>query len=161
MRHEKITLPEIQLVGIAVRTSNAKEMNQATAQIGTTIQRYLDEAIAQKIQHKKSPGKTCCVYTEYESDQNSDYTYLIGEEVTSSMPQAGLKLITVPKQTYIKFTTEPGKMPAIAISAWQTIWGTSFSDWGGRRFKTDFELYDERALDPDNAVLDICIGVNR
>ena len=36
------------------------------------------------------------------------------------------------------------------------------SDLGGkRRYIADFEVYDERAADHDNVVLDVCIGVQK
>ena len=38
-------LPEIRLAGISARTSNAAEMDKATAKIGLTMQRFFTEDI--------------------------------------------------------------------------------------------------------------------
>jgi predicted transcriptional regulator YdeE len=101
------------------------------------------------------------VYTEYATDHTGEYTYFIGEEVDASaeVPE-GLSTITVPQQNYAKFTTESGQMPAVCINAWMDIWKMTSEDLGSdRAFKADFEVYDERALNPANTVLDIYIGI--
>ena len=51
-------------------------------------------------------------------------------------------------------------MPGIVVEAWQKIWQMSDSELGGvRSYIADFEIYDERAFDPQNAVVDIYIGI--
>ena len=74
MQKQLIELPTIKLVGITVRTNNALEMHPSTAKIGATIQQYFQNALPAKITHRKNPGVTYCVYTEYESDVTGDYT---------------------------------------------------------------------------------------
>ena len=91
------------------------------------------------------------------------YTYFVGEQVSSisdtDLPD-NLTTLTIPAQTYVKFTTEPGAMPFVVIQAWQKIWGMKQTDLGGvRRFHADFEVYDERAMNPKAAALDIYIGI--
>lgn len=72
----------------------------------------------------------------------------------------GLSIITVPEQSYAKFTTESGQMPAVCINAWMDIWKMSSENFGSdRAFMVDFEVYDERALDHSNTVLYIYIGI--
>ncbi len=91
------------------------------------------------------------------------YTYFVGEQVSNAdevnLPDDLITLI-IPAQTYVKFTTEPGTMPFVVIQAWQKIWGMKQADLGDeRRFHTDFEVYDERAMNPKAAALDIYIGI--
>jgi predicted transcriptional regulator YdeE len=51
-------------------------------------------------------------------------------------------------------------MPNVCISLWQKIWQMSPDELGGTRgYRTDFELYDERARDQNNTALDIYIGL--
>ena len=51
-------------------------------------------------------------------------------------------------------------MSEVVINAWQKIWNMSVSDFGGKRaYLADFELYDHRAGDPANAIVDIHIGI--
>jgi predicted transcriptional regulator YdeE len=161
MQKTRAKMPEIKLVGITVRTNNKAEFDTATAKIGSCVQHYFHQQVADKIPHRKNPGTTFSVFTDYESDYTGEYTYFIGEEVSSidDTPE-GLESHSIPPQTYIKFTTEPGPMPNVVIDAWQEIWKMSPEDLGGqRRYHTDFEIYDERANDPQNVVLDLYIGL--
>jgi predicted transcriptional regulator YdeE len=161
MIKELINKSEIKLVGLTARTNNKNEMNPKTAKIVELAGRFWTQNIASQIQNRKNPGVTLSVYTDYASDEHSDYTYFIGEEVSSfeSIPSGFQKLI-IPAAKYQKFTTSPGKMPDVVIDAWQQIWKMSASDFeGARAYLADFEVYDHRAIDPTNASLDIYIGI--
>ena len=161
MKKTTTTLPEIKLVGITARTNLASEMNLATAKIGTTVQKYFHGGLYEKINTRKKAGVTYCVYTDYESDFTGDYTYFIGEEVDSfdCVPE-GFETLVIPLQNYAKFTTESGPMPTVCISAWQKIWTMTPAEFGNERaYIADFEVYDERALDHQNVVLDIYVGL--
>ena len=60
---------------------------------------------------------------------------------------------------YQKFTTKTGPFPDVLIDAWEKIWKMDSLDFGGRRkYIADFEIYDERAVDPESAAVDIYIG---
>ena len=161
MRKTTVNLPGIKLIGITARTSNAKEMHPETAKIGGVMQEYFHNSVAEKILHRKTPNVTFCVYTEYESDANGAYTYFIGEEVDSFDEIAeGCKTLVIPAQTYTKFTTESGVMPEVVINAWQKIWQmTPVELMGNRAYIADFEVYDERALYPQDTAIDLYIVV--
>lgn len=156
-------LPELKLVGITARTSNAREMNQDTAKIGRTMQKFFGSAMQERITERKNPGTTFCVYTNYESDASGDYTYFIGEEVTSFNDiDQEFETLIIDVQTYVKFTNQPGPMPAVCIDMWQNIWKMDESDLGaGRAYIADFEVYDQRSSDLSNAILDIYIGIKK
>jgi predicted transcriptional regulator YdeE len=161
MKKTIVQIPELHLVGVTCRTNNASELNPLTAKIGQLIQDYFQKGLSGKIKHRKKPNNTYCVYTNYESDFNGDYTYFVGEEVTSiDEVDAEFESVIIPPQHYVKFTNGPGKMPDVCIEAWQQIWTMPASDFGGKRsYIADFELYDERSYDPQNATLDIYIGI--
>ncbi|MGX6959986.1 MAG: GyrI-like domain-containing protein [Rickettsia endosymbiont of Pentastiridius leporinus] len=156
----KYDVPEIKLVGITVRTSNAVEFNLDTAKIGATMQKFFG-GLQDKILNRKNPGKVFAVYTNYESDASGKYTYFLGEEVTSfENINKDFETLTIPVQTYAKFTPHPGQMPSIVIDMWQKIWSMDSADFGGERaYIADFEIYDERSMNPNNAILDIYIGI--
>lgn len=163
MKKEIIELKGIYLVGITCRTNTKAEMNQSTAKIGVTAQRYFSESLHDKIDNRKNPGTTYCVYTEYESDFSGDYTYFIGEEV-NSFDSIGdvFQTLTIPAQYYAKFTNGPSQMPEVCIDAWRAIWNMDDKDLGGKRnYIADFEVYDERSRDPQNAILDIYVGIKK
>ncbi|HJD56214.1 MAG TPA: GyrI-like domain-containing protein [Rickettsia endosymbiont of Pyrocoelia pectoralis] len=153
-------LLEIKLVGITARTSNSAEFNPDTAKIGATMQKFFG-GLQDKILNRKNPGKVFAVYTNYESDANGEYTYFLGEEVNSFYNiDEDFETLTVPRQTYAKFTSNSGQMPSVVIDMWQKIWSMDTERLGGERaYIADFEVYDERSIDPNNAVLDIYIGI--
>lgn len=161
MKKTQTSLSQIKLMGITARTNNANEANVSLAKITPTVQKYFHEDLPAKIPHRAKPGTTFCAYTDYESDVTGDYTYFIGEEVSSfeDVPE-GFQTLSIPAQVYAKFTTEPGPMPHVIIEAWQKIWQMTSEDFGGSRcFSADFEVYDERASDHQNVILDVYIAI--
>ena len=165
MQKTMIQLAELKLVGITTRTNNTHifEMDPATNKIAATVQKYFHAGLAEKIVARKNPGTTFCVYTNYESDFTGDYTYFIGEEVTSfEKIGEGFEKLIIPAQNYAKFTNQPGPMPTVCIDMWQNIWKMSAADFGGERaYIADFEVYDERSVDHNNVTLDIYIGIRK
>jgi len=156
-----LQFPGAKLVGITARTNNKNESNLDTAKILPCVEKYFQDQVAQTIPGRKTPNRTICAFTDYASDYMDDYTFFIGEKVGEfgNLP-AGLKSLIIPAQTYAKFTTESGPMPAVVINAWQEIWQMSDAKLGGQRsYQTDFEVYDERALNRQNTILDIYVGV--
>jgi predicted transcriptional regulator YdeE len=154
-------LGEIKLIGIKVRTSFNNELNSEMGKILPCVMKYFHEKLFTKIPYRKKPGTTFCVYTEYEHDYRGNYSYFIGEEVSSleKIP-SGLESLTIPPQKYVKFTTEPGTMPSVVKDAWKKIWEMSNETLGGKRvYQSDFEIYDERAADENKIVLDLFIGI--
>lgn len=162
MKQDIFQRDPILLVGIQVRTNNAQEFKKLDGKIFPLVQKYFHHNLAEKIPHRKKPGTTFCAYTDYESDYQGDYTYFIGEEVSSfetPFPE-GFEKLVIPQQVYAKFTTGPAPMPEVLEDAWQTIWDMPSEKLGGtRRYHTDFEIYDERAADHQNIVMDIYIGL--
>lgn len=163
MQKSKLQLSEIKLVGIKVRTKNIDEIefDNQTAKIFPCVQKYFHQKIADKIPHRKKPGTTFCVYTDYESDHNGEYTYFIGEEVTEFHDITdSLETLIIPSQIYAKFTTGPAPMPSVVKEAWKKIHAMSLETLGGKRsFRADFEIYDERSDDHQNIIMDIFIGI--
>lgn len=161
MKQEFVAQEEMSLIGITLRTSNKEEFNPETAKIGGIVQKYLAEAIYDKIPSRKNPGTTLCVYTEYESNHEGSFTYFIGQEVEANIPAPeGMVSIKVPAQKYAKFTTDAGSMPQVCINGWLEIWKMDSEKLGGEReYLADFEVYDHRAQHPENTILDIYIGI--
>lgn len=162
MEKQKVELTEIKIAGISCRTNNANEMNQDLAQIGKTVQEYFKVINKEGIKSSKNTGVTYCVYTDYATDYTGDYTFVIGQEVSSfeEIPSHFAQVI-ICAQEYTKFTTESGVMPNVCVDAWKRIWQMSDDELEGRRsYKTDLEIYDLRAADSANTILDIYIGVS-
>ncbi len=153
--------PEIKLVGISVSTSYQQELDKVKGNIFPCVLKYYHGLLYEKIPNRKKPGTTFCAYTDYESDYKGTYTYFIGEEVTSFDNLPGeFQTLIIPEQHYAKFTTLPAPMPDVIVNAWNEIWKIPPQQLGGkRRYLTDFEIYDERAADHQNIVLDIYVGI--
>lgn len=168
-KKEIVTLSPKKVIGLETRTSFQDEINPITARISSLVLRYMHEGIAQKINHKANPGTTLCGYKKYDPsfqdgvNYAGPYTYFIGDEVTTfdNCPK-DLLATEIPGGTYMKFTTLPGAMPLVIIQAWQEIWQMSEDTLGGKRtFGVDFESYDERAMNPMAAIIDIYVGIEK
>lgn len=162
MKKEKIKLDNLILVGISTRTNNKNEMDPKSAKIAPLAHSYWSKQIANSIKNRINPGVTYSIYTDYESDEHGEYTYFIGEEVKSLENQVIINFnsLIIPASNYQKFTTNAGKFPDIVIAAWQRIWQMTPADLGGKRqYKADFEMYDQRASNPDHSIVDIYIGI--
>ncbi|MCH9634185.1 MAG: hypothetical protein S4CHLAM7_09280 [Chlamydiae bacterium] len=175
MQLQHTNLNEIKLAGIHVQTSYMNESKvyedpnfaygspNETSKITPCVMKYFHEGVGEQISNRLNPGKIFCVYTDYESDYRGAYKYFIGEEVSSfeNLPD-GISTHTIPAQKYAKFTTDPGPMPSVIIDAWKEIWKTSNEQFGApREYHSDFEVYDERAADHANVIVDLFIGIQQ
>lgn len=147
------------VVGIAVRTSNAKEMT-ADGVIGKQWGRFMQEGVIGKIPNK-SDQSIVAVYTDYASDKDGEYTYLLGARVTSdSEVPAGMVAKKVPGGRFAVFTSEKGVAQKVVPETWMRINSLPKSAAGGdRSYRADFEIYDERARDPQNLQTDVYVGI--
>ena len=162
MNKEKIALESLKLVGLIARTNNKNEMTPDKGKIGPLNNQYWSNQIGNNFKHRANPGVTYCVYTDFESDENGEYTYFIGEEVNSFDDQdiSTFSTLTIEPSLYQKFTTEAGPMPDVVINAWQNIWQMDNNNFQGKRtYLADFEVYDQRAANPAKVVVDIYIGI--
>jgi predicted transcriptional regulator YdeE len=148
------------VVGIEVRTSNAKEVTNK-AVIGKEWQKFFEESILQKIPNKLD-GNIYAVYSGYDSDRDGEYSLLIGAKVPEGADvPAGLVLRKVVAGTYAVVTSEKGPVARVVVAAWQHVWGMEDHDLlgGPRAYKTDYELYDRRATNPESSEVDLHIGL--
>jgi predicted transcriptional regulator YdeE len=147
------------MMGIAVRTSNAEQMTPDRP-IGKQWERLFKEGVLAAIPNKADTN-IVALYTEYASDKDGAYTYVLGARVTKveSLP-AGMVAKNVPAGRYAVFTSERGAVQKIVVEIWQRVWATPKSALGGdRTYKSDYEVYDQRAQNPADAVVDLYVAV--
>jgi predicted transcriptional regulator YdeE len=147
------------VVGIAVRTSNA-EQTTAARPIGKQWERLFREGVLAAIPNK-ADGNIVAVYSEYASDKDGEYTYLLGARVrkVQSVP-AGMTVKNVPAGRYAVFTSDRGPVEKVVVEMWRRVWETPKNALGGdRTYKADFEVYDQRAQNPADAVVDLYVAV--
>jgi predicted transcriptional regulator YdeE len=146
------------VAGYSARTNNAAEAS-GHGKIGPLWQRWFAENLGAKIPNRVD--NVFSVYSGYAGDEKGDYTYTLGARVSSidNLPE-GITFKKIVAGRYAVFTTEKGPAMQVVPAAWQKIWATPASQLGGKRaFATDFEVYDQRAADPQNAQVSIYIGL--
>jgi predicted transcriptional regulator YdeE len=153
-----VTGDEFLVIGIEARTSNAREATRDS--VIPKQWKEMRSGLLSKIPNRID-SSIIALYTDYESDQNGPYTYVLGAKVSSAdkVPE-GMVARRVPAGKYGVFTSDRGPVAEVVLNAWKRIWSWSHSNPEIRRnYKTDFEVYDERAADAANAQVEIHVGI--
>ncbi|MPT33723.1 MAG: AraC family transcriptional regulator [Flavobacterium sp.] len=151
MNTEKIE--SFSVIGISVRTTN--ENQQAMTDIGALWQQFISENLLEKIPNKIDTT-IYCIYTDYEKDHTKPYTTILGCRVsdTSFIPE-GMVTKTFVSGTYEKIIVKGNIFKGALAEAWFDIWNSDRN----RAYTADFEVYSEKASDPENAEVDIYIAL--
>ncbi|HKV78934.1 MAG TPA: serine hydrolase [Candidatus Sulfotelmatobacter sp.] len=147
------------VIGITARTTNAKEMTPDGV-IGKQWMRIFQEGVLGKIPNK-ADAHIVAVYSDYTSDHNGEYTYLLGARVTSDaeVPE-GMVSKKIPGGKFAMFTSDKGPAPQVVPATWMKINSLPQNAIGGDRlYRADYEIYDERAGDPQNLQMDVYVGI--
>jgi predicted transcriptional regulator YdeE len=142
------------VAGIAGRTTNAREM-AGEGIIGKLWERFVQENIAATIPDRIDAALVA-VYTDYASDKEGEYTFLIGCRVkpAAGIPE-GMVAKRIPVGRYAVFVSESGPVGEVVMKTWQGIWSAGIE----RTYGADYEVYDERARDPGNARVEVHVGI--
>ena len=147
MQYETIEMNEKKIAGFTVRTNNmSPDMGAA---IGGLWQKFFAEGY--QALPDKVTGKTMGVYTDYESDEKGDYTFMTACEVGGDIPD-GFEVKTVPAGKYAKFTVR-GNMMTVVGEFWQKLWQMPLE----RTYICDYEEYQNS--DPEDCEVHIYIGI--
>lgn len=147
MQYETIEMNEKKIAGFTVRTNNmSPDMGAA---IGGLWQKFFAEGY--QALPGKTTGKTTGVYTDYESDEKGDYTFMTACEVKGDIPE-GFEVKTVPAGKYAKFTVRGNMMTAVG-EFWQKLWQMPLE----RTYICDYEEYQNS--DPEDCEVHIYIGI--
>ncbi|GGS67596.1 DNA-binding protein [Planobispora rosea] len=139
--------PESLVVGHAVRTSNAEEMDPARAKLPALWRRAGAPGAFAHV-----PGRIdenlYAVLTDYESDHHGAYTQIVGVAVRSvpRLPD-GMVAVRVPGVPALRLEAR-GPMPGALIESWQQLW--KHTESGGtpaRAFTTDLEVHHPEGVD--------------
>lgn len=134
MSYTLVTLPEIQLIGIAHKTTNNN--HKSAIDMPLFWKNYFDKHIEDTIPHKKKPLQRICVYTHYNPQ---GYSVIIGACVNDlkDVPE-NLTGLELPASKYAVFTIK-GPVETEIPKAWQHIWAIADLP---RAYTHDFELYE-------------------
>lgn len=144
---------EFIVCGIAVRTTN--ENGKSSKDIPALWNRFMTERIMEKIPDR-TDDNIYCIYTDYEEDYKKPYTTIIGCRVYSadSVPE-GLMAKSFSGGSYITRTVKGNIYNGIVYAEWLRIWESDIP----RAYTADFEVYGEKAKNPDNAEVEIFLAV--
>ena len=156
----KVEQPAFEVIGLEARTSNAKEMAGGGA-IPKQWDKFFKEGIADKIPNKVD-STIYAIYTNYASDYNGEYDFMIGMKVSSvSDVPAGMVAMKVAGGRFAVITSARGPVAQVVPKTWQQVWSLDDSKQlgGARAYKADFELYDKRSQNPQDSQVDLYIGL--
>lgn len=148
-------IQKFNIIGVSVRTTN--ENGQSGQDIPALWNRFISEGIAEKIPNKIN-NSIYSVYTDYEKDHTKPYTTILGCLVESlDFIPAEMAGVTIEAASYEKFVAKGNLNDGIVINEWIKIWNSDLD----RSFTSDFEIYGEKAQDPENAEVDIFIAIKK
>ncbi|MCG5219833.1 effector binding domain-containing protein [Streptosporangium soli] len=144
---------EVLVVGFAVRTSNAEELDPSRARLPILWGRAGAPGAFAHV-----PGKAgeslYAVLTDYESDHHGSFTQVVGVAVhTAAALPEGMVAVRVPKVSAMKLEAR-GPMPQALVECWQQVWKhTESGATPPRAFTTDLEIHHPGGADLFVAVL--------
>lgn len=150
--------PAFEVIGIEVRTNNFRE-SAGDGAIPKQWQRLFAENVLHRVPDRIDQS-IVVVYTNYASDWNGDYTYILGARVKSgTKPPEGMVSTSVPGGKYVQFMSARGPAPQVVPDMWKQVW-TYFQLPGNpiRAYGADYELYDDMA-DPNQVQVQLFVGV--
>jgi predicted transcriptional regulator YdeE len=146
---------EIRLMGLSLKSKTTNLNGQSAIDCGNLWQAFEQGSIMNHIPARIG-SSIYAVYYAYEGDYLQPFSYFIGCPVKNdAQPVRGLEILTIPAGAYRKFTAR-GILPDCISFTWKKIWESDIQ----RTYLTDFEVYDERSKDWNNAEVDIFISVN-
>ena len=148
-----VSIKPFTVVGISVRTTN--ENGQAAQDIAALWNRFMGENLAAQIPNKIDAA-VCSVYTDYEGDHTQPYTVLLGCRVSNAdtVPD-GMMAKHFSGGTYQPFVAKGSLTQGVVYQTWVDIWNSDLD----RAYTADFEVYGEKALDPEAAEVDVYVAV--
>ena len=76
-----------------------------------------------------------------------------------TVPPSGMVSKSVPGGRYGVFTTDKGPLAKVVPQAWLAVFKLEDEKKLQRTYKVDFEIYEQRSQDPQNAQVDLYLGI--
>lgn len=151
MEYEIVNLKGMKIEGVSARTKNS-DPNMPVV-IGSLWDKFYRGGIYEGINNKTN-NKAVEIYSDYESDMNSEYSVIVGCEVSTFNNNRNVITKIIPEGKYAKFIVK-GHMIKAVQEFWQKLWQMNDLD---RSYKCDFEEYQDENI--DNATIHIYISIN-
>jgi len=150
-----VELTELRLIGLMLEAKTSNRNGQSASDCGKLWQKFVQGRYAENIPGKVS-NDILAVYFNYEGDYTKPFSYFIGCKVTeNAVVPNGMYSIIIPGGKY-RIIKAKGKLPDCISKAWGVIWSVIYA----RAYKTDFEIYGDNSLNPENAEVEIFLSVN-
>lgn len=150
---QNVKIEPFKIIGIAIRTTN--ENGQAAQDIAQLWGKFMGEQILAKIPNKVD-NTIYSLYTDYEGDHNKPYTTIIGCEVeTLEAIPTGMIGKSIAGGNYVKTTTRGNLNEGIVVKQWTKIWEMDLD----RAYVADFEVFGEKAQNPEDAEIEFLVGI--
>jgi predicted transcriptional regulator YdeE len=122
-------------------------------------QKFFREGILAKIPNKIGLN-IYAVYSDYASDRDGEYSFVIGAMVKEgTVAPAGMVAKALPGGHFAVLTSDQGPLPKVVPGVWKKVWKLEDEKKIQRNYKADFEIYDQRSQDPQNAQVDLYVGM--
>ncbi len=143
------------LIGLKLNGKTTNENGQSGVDCGNLWQQFERDNFADRIPGKLS-DEVYAVYFDYDGDHTQPFSYFIGCKVKihAEAPQ-GMSSLIVPAGNFSKVIAK-GTMPDCVADSWKNIWDSETD----RTYEYDFEVYDQRSKDWNNAEVDIFVSKN-
>jgi predicted transcriptional regulator YdeE len=124
------------VIGREARTSNAKEMSG-----GGVIGQMWGKGVP-------AGYPVVAVYSNYESDKDGEYDYLLGRKVVDdeTAPRE-MAYRVVPAGTYLHLGFQGSISPESVVGLWRQVWEAEQTGAIKRAYDADFEVYGENGFD--------------
>lgn len=141
------------VIGIKINTTN--ENDQAAQDIPKLWERFMSESIGEKIPNKID-SSILSIYTNYQGDHMKPYDTILGCKVSSlkEIPN-GMIGQEFNQETYAKFSSKGNLSQGVVYNTWMKIWDSDLD----RTFTVDFEVYGEKAQNPEDAEIEIFVAI--
>ncbi len=150
---KKVNIKTFNVIGISVRTTN--ENGQSANDIGKLWNRFMTEGILDKIPNKVD-NTIYSIYTDYEKDHTKPYTTILGCKVENlDIIPNGMIAKKIEGGNYTKFVTKGDLTKGAVYKEWENIWNSKLD----RKYSADFEVYGEKAQNPQDAEVDIYVAI--
>lgn len=149
---ETIKKEEFRLIGLKLPRKTSNEDGRSGIDCGNLWQKFESEKFAERIPN--SGNEVYAVYFDYENGHTGEFSYFLGCKAgdNTEIPE-GMKSLVIPENSYFKVTAR-GTMPDCIANSWKDVWNSNLD----RAYKYDFEVYDQRSTDWNNAEVDIFIS---
>lgn len=155
----KLHVDRFTVVGLEARTTNAQEA-RGGGPIGKLWARLMTEHFLSAIPHRVD-DRIVAVYSNYASDRDGPYTYLLGAKVSSrhDLPP-GMTAREIVPGTYAMFTAAGGSPAQMVVGLWKRIWSLEQPGPLQRAYQTDYEVHYNSESDPaGGAHVDVYVGL--